>query len=234
MTAEVIFAVRPFGADPHYYANFGYYCSDPDEKAYPQGGQLCRLNLQTGDVTVLLDAPAGGVRDPQMHYDGTKLLFSYRKPNEEHFHLFEINVDGTELRQLTDGPFDDIEPTYLPNGKIVFCSSRCNRWVACWKVPVANLYQCDGDGANIRAFSSNAVTENTPSVLHDGRVLYTRWEYVGRSQLCYHHLWTTNADGTGQMTFFGNMFPTGMQLCARATRWQPSRIRECARCRGDA
>jgi hypothetical protein len=92
--ADVIFAVRPFGADPHYYANFGYYCSDPDEKAYPQGGQLCRLNLQTGDVTVLLDAPAGGVRDPQMHYDGTKLLFSYRKPNEEHFHLFEINANG--------------------------------------------------------------------------------------------------------------------------------------------
>jgi hypothetical protein len=124
--------------------------------------------------------------------------------------LYEINVDGTGLHQLTDGPYDDIEPTCLPDGDIVFCSSRCNRWVMCWKTPVAILYRCDPDGANIRMLSSNAVTENTPSVLADGRLLYTRWEYVDRSQLCYHHLWTVNPDGTGQMTFFGNMHPNGM------------------------
>jgi hypothetical protein len=58
--------------------------------------------------------------------------------------------------------------------------------------------------------SSNAVTENTPAVLNDGRLLYTRWEYVDRSQLCYHHLWTVNPDGTGQMAFYGNMHPNGM------------------------
>jgi hypothetical protein len=82
--------------------------------------------------------------------------------------------------------------------------------VACWKVPVANLHRCDGDGGNIRMFSSNAVTENTPAVLPDGRLLYTRWEYNDRSQLAYRHLWTVNLDGTGQMAYFGNMYPTGM------------------------
>ena len=208
--AELIFAVRPFGTDAHYYANFGYYCFDPSQKVYPQGGQLCRLNSLTGEVTILLDDPAGGVRDPQLHYDGRKILFSYRKGGTEHYHLYEIEIDGTGLRRLTGGPFDDIEPTYLPDGDVVFCSSRCNRWVACWKVPVAILYRCNADGRNIRMLSSNAVTENTPSVLPDGRLLYTRWEYNDRSQLCYHHLWTINADGTGQMTFFGNMYPTGM------------------------
>jgi hypothetical protein len=207
---EVVFAVRPAGPDGHYYANFGYYCSDPSEKAYPIGGQLCRLNLQTGRIAVLLDDPAGGVRDPQMHYDGRKILFSYRRGGTEYYHLHEINVDGTGLRQLTDGPFDDIEPSYLPDGGIVFCSSRCNRWVACWKVPVAILYRCDAEGRNIRMLTSNAVTENTPSVLPDGRILYTRWEYNDRSQLCYHHLWTVNPDGSGQMTYFGNMYPQGM------------------------
>ena len=207
---DVIFAVRPAGPDGHYYANFGYYCYDPNLKVYPKGGQLCRLNLPSGKVTVLLDDPTGGVRDPQMHYDGRKVLFSYRPGETEHYHLHEINVDGTGLRQLTDGPFDDIEPTYLPDGAIAFCSSRCNRWVACWKVPVAILYRCDSDGQNIRMLTSNAVTENTPSVLHDGRILYTRWEYNDRSQLCYHHLWTVNPDGSGQMTYFGNMYPAGM------------------------
>ncbi len=110
---------------------------------------------------------------------------------------------------MTHGPFDDIEPTYTPDGSIVFCSSRCNRWVLCWKVPVATLYRCDADGRNVEMLSSNAVTENTPAVLPDGRLLYTRWEYVERSQLCCHHLWTINADGTGQMAFFGNMHPIG-------------------------
>lgn len=209
--SDVVFAVRPFGPDAHYYANFGYYCFDPEQKVYSQGGgSLQRMNLRTSEVTTLLDDPDGGVRDPKVHYDGEKVLFSYRKGGSEHYHLYEINVDGTGLRQLTDGPFDDIEPTYVPDGSIVFCSSRCNRWVLCWKVPVAILYRCDADGGNITMLSSNAVTENTPSVLPDGRILYTRWEYVERSQLCYHHLWTINADGTGQMTFFGNMHPIGM------------------------
>ncbi|MFO7907552.1 MAG: hypothetical protein ACQESR_11965 [Planctomycetota bacterium] len=208
---DVVFATRPFGPDGHYYANFGYYCFNPKEKVYSQGGgSLRRLNPRTGEVTTLLRDPTGGVRDPRVHYDGRKILFSYRKGGSEHYHLYEINADGTGLRQLTDGPFDDIEPTYLPDGSIVFCSSRCNRWVLCWKVPVAILYRCDADGGNIRMLSSNAVTENTPAVLPDGRLLYTRWEYVERSQLCYHHLWTVNADGTGQMAFFGNMHPTGM------------------------
>ncbi|MFW6169011.1 MAG: hypothetical protein ACODAD_00875 [Planctomycetota bacterium] len=208
---DVVFAVRSGGPDPHYYANFGYYCFDPEQKVYSQGGgSLRRLNLRTGEVTTLLDDPQGGVRDPQVHYDGQKVLFSYRRGGSDYYHLYEINVDGSGLRQLTEGPFDDIEPTYLPDGSIVFCSSRCNRWVLCWKVPVAILYCCDADGGNIEMLSSNAVTENTPAVLPDGRILYTRWEYVERSQLAYHHLWTINPDGTGQMTFFGNMHPTGM------------------------
>ncbi len=208
---DVVFAVRPFGPDGHYYANFGYFCFDPEQKVYSQGGgSLRRLNVRTGRVTTLLDDPEGGVRDPQVHYDGRKVLFSYRRGGSDYYHLYEINVDGTGLRQLTDGPFDDIEPTYLPDGSIVFCSSRCNRWVLCWKVPVAILYRCDADGGNIEMLSSNAVTENTPAVLPDGRILYTRWEYVERSQLAYHHLWTINPDGTGQMAYFGNMHPTGM------------------------
>ena len=216
---HVVFASRPYCADGHYYANFGTYCTD-GKKVYANaiGGRLCSLHLPTGRVSVLLDDPKGGVRDPQVHYDGGKIMFSYRKGGTEHYHLYELEVARTPggvlaagaLRRLTDGPYDDIEPTYLPDGDIVFCSSRCNRWVLCWKVPVAILYRCDAGGANIRMLSSNAVTENTPSVLPDGRILYTRWEYVERSQLCYHHLWTVNPDGTGQMTYYGNMHPVGL------------------------
>jgi len=200
---EILFAARISGTD-HYYVNFGYYVTNPAQKGYRDGGRLCRLDLRSGQLTALLDDPQGGVRDPQMHYDGQKILFSYRKGGQPYYHLHEINTDGSGLRQLTDGPWDDIEPTYLPDGNLIFCSSRCERWVACWFTPVAILYHCDGDGRSIRPLSSNIVHENTPAVLPDGRVLYTRWEYVDRSRVSYHHLWTINPDGTGQMVYYGN------------------------------
>jgi hypothetical protein len=204
---EIVFAARKLASDGHWYANFGYFAYDANRKVYAEGGKLYRLNLKTGKLTTLLADSRGGVRDPQVHYDGHKILFSYRRGGTDHFHLYEINADGTNLRQLTDGPFDDIEPTYMPDGGIVFVSSRCNRWVNCWLTKVAVLYRCDADGSNIRALSSNNEHDNTPWPMPDGRILYTRWEYVDRSQVHFHHLWTANPDGTGQMTWFGNMHP---------------------------
>ena len=204
---DIIFAVRQPGKDGHWYANFGYWSFDPEGKLYGDGGRLCRLNPRSGELKALVDDPQGGVRDPQVHYDGKKILFSYRKGGQPYYNLYEIGIDGSNLRQLTDGPYDDFEPTYLPDGDIVFCSSRCNRWVPCWSTLVANLHRSDGDGGNIRMISSNIEQENTPCMLPDGRILYTRWEYVDRSQVDFHHLWTFNPDGTGQMIYYGNMHP---------------------------
>lgn len=200
---EIVFAERVSGSD-HWYVNFGYYCNQPDRMGFREGGKLWKYNLRTGEKTVLLDDPQGGVRDPQVHYSGEKILFSYRPGGTKSYHLYEINIDGTGLVQLTDGPDDDIEPTYLPDGSIIFCSSRCRRVVNCWISRVAVLYRCDGDGGNIRPISSNNDHDNTPWVLPDGRVLYMRWEYVDRSQVHFHHLWSTNPDGTRQMVFYGN------------------------------
>jgi hypothetical protein len=212
---EIVFACRQEGKDGHWYANFGYYAGNNQRKAYAALGRLCKLNVRTGELTNLVDDPEGTVRDPQVHYDGRKIVFSYRKGGSGSFHLYEINVDGTGLRQLTDGPYNDIEPTYLADGGILFCSDRCNRWVNCWLTKVAVMYRCDADGKNIRQISSNSEHENTPWPLPDGRVLYQRWEYVDRSQVHYHHLWTTNPDGTGQMVFYGNMHPGIVMIDAK-------------------
>ena len=211
---DVIFAVRqPKG--PHWYENFAHAITSPNKLAYGAGGRLCRLNPDSGQVTVLVDDPQGSVRDPQVHYDGEKILFSYRKGGSPYFQLYEIGVDGAGLKQLTSAPFDDLEPCYLPDGGIVFCSSRCKRYVPCWYVQVATLYRCDSNGRNIRSLSSNIEQDNTPWVLPDGRILYTRWEYVDRSREHFHHLWVMNPDGTGQMTFYGNMNPGDVFLDAK-------------------
>jgi hypothetical protein len=226
---EIVFAQRVSGRD-HWYGNFGHYSDghaghyappstpasvDYFKYAFGDGGRLCRYNLRTRELSVLLDDPQGGIRDPHVHYDGRKILFSYRKGGTTAYHLYEIDSDGANLRQLTAGPDNDIEPVYAPDGSIIFCSSRCHRFVPCWKTQVATLYRCKGDGSEIRMLSNNAEQENTPWMLPDGRVLYMRWEYVDRNQLLYHHLWTVNPDGTGVMVYFGNQYPGYVMIDAK-------------------
>lgn len=227
---QIVFAERRPGPDGHWYANFSYYGATQLPKGeyenvyhhgervtYRNGSRLCILDLRTRDVKVLIDDPQGGIRDPVVHYDAQKILFSWRREDGEHYHLYEIGVDGSGLRQLTDGggEYDDIEPTYLPNGDILFVSSRCKRWVNCWATQVATLHRCDANGQNVRELSSNNEQDNTPWVLNNGQILYTRWEYVDRSQVEFHHLWTMTPDGLRQMVFFGNMHPQTTMIDAK-------------------
>ncbi len=213
---EIVFAARKVNeTDGHWYANIGYYAHDPDRKAWREGAKLYRWHRRTGKFTTLLDDPRGGIRDPQLDYDGKRILFSYRRGGTEPYHLYEIGIDGSGLKQLTSGAYDDFEPTYVPDGGIVFVSTRCQRWVNCWLTQVAVLYRCDGDGQNIRPLSSNNEQDNTPWPMPDGRLLYTRWEYVDRSQVDYHHLWAANPDGTAQTNWYGNMHPKIVMIDAK-------------------
>jgi hypothetical protein len=215
---EILFCERNAGRDyaGHYYANFGYDCGNENHRLYgADGGRLAIYSPKTGSVRTLVEDARGAIRDPQVHYDGTKVLFSYRKGGTHHYNLYEMNLDGTDLRPITQGDWDDVEPTYLPDGGIAFCSTRCKRYVLCWLAPVAVLFRCNTDGSGLQQLSSNNVSENTPAVLQDGRILFTRWEYVNRDAVSFHHLWTMNPDGTGVMVYYGNMHPGGVFIDAQ-------------------
>jgi hypothetical protein len=217
---EILYVTRLPYDDGHWYANIGYYCDDESRKAYagngkPDVGTLSALDLRTGDVRVILDAQGGSIRDPQVHYDGRTILFAWRKAGTDVYHLHEIRSDGTGLRQVTDGPYDDYEPIYLPDGDLLFVSTRCRRWVNCWMTQVGTMFRCRPDGSDVRPVSPNTEHDNTPWVLPDGRVLYMRWEYVDRSQVDYHGLWVMNPDGSGQSVFFGNMRPAIVMIDAK-------------------
>jgi len=217
---EILFVTRLPYDDGHWYANIGYYCDDETRKAYagngkPDVGTLSALDLRTGAVRVILDAQGGSIRDPQVHYDGRTILFAWRKAGADVYHLHEIRSDGSGLRQITDGPYDDYEPIYLPDGDILFVSTRCRRWVNCWMTQVGTMYRCRPDGSDVRPVSPNTEHDNTPWVLPDGRVLYMRWEYVDRSQVDYHALWVMNPDGSGQSVYYGNMRPAIVMIDAK-------------------
>ncbi|MCP4784149.1 MAG: hypothetical protein GY903_25615 [Fuerstiella sp.] len=143
---------------------------------------------------------------PDLSYDASKVLFCFKPHNEKSFHIYEINIDGTGLVQLTDGPYDDLDPIYLPDGDhILFSTSRGHTYVRC--MPPTNAYvlaRSDTDGRNIYLISRNNEPDYLPSVMDDGRVIYTRWEYTDKPLWRAQSLWSVHPDGTQVATFWGN------------------------------
>jgi len=162
---------------------------------------------------VILDCPNGVVRDPDVSEDGTKLLFSMKEKSDDDFHIYEMDLTSEkyEYRQLTFGSgVADFECMYLPNGEILFQSSRAVQTVDCWKTPVSNIYKMSANGENIVRLGYDQVHTTYPTLTEDGRVIYTRWDYNDRTQMWTQGMFQMNPDGTNQTELYGNNsnFPT--------------------------
>lgn len=173
------------------------------------GGRLLTLEglRPDGKLTQLMpQAPLhGSFWRPDVSWDGRKALFCFKPHNEKSFHLYEINVDGSGLKQLTDGPFDDFDPIYLPDDHIVFSTTRGHSYVRCMPPTSAFvLARCDRNGSNLYLISANNEPDYLPSVMNDGRVIYTRWEYTDKPLWRAQKLWTINPDGTQVLMYWGN------------------------------
>jgi len=161
--------------------------------------------------------PPGSAMHPEVSWDGRRVLFAYcaadRSPEDtiqgqpgRHYSLYAVNADGSGLRRLTEGPYDDFSPRFLPNGRIVFISTRRGGWHRCGMPGCENytLTLAESDGSRPRTISYHETQEWDPAVLHDGRIVYTRWDYVDRHPVFYEHLWTVFPDGTGPAAYYGN------------------------------
>ena len=124
------------------------------------------------------------------------------------YDIFEMNVDGSNLRNLTNNPeFEDSEPCWLPDGRILFTSTRGGRFVQCgdWS-PVFGLHVMNGDGTDVHAITQPQDTEFYPSLLEDGRILFTRWDYVMKPYNTMQELWAINPDGTRAQKIYGDWY----------------------------
>jgi len=161
--------------------------------------------------------PQGSYQHLDVSYDGRRVLFSFCEaatvPDSgiegqrgRYYHLYEVATDGSDLRQLTDGPFDDFAPRHLPDGRIVFVSTRRLGWHRCGYPGCENytLALAEADGSHPRTISRHETNEWDPAVLADGRIVYTRWDYVDRHAVYYEQLWTARPDGTAAAAFYGN------------------------------
>ena len=211
---------------------------------YHRGGALKALDLRNGEARTLVEAPQGIVRSPCVSFDAKRILFAMRRDPRENLHLFEINADGSGLKQLTFAPgVSDFDPIYLPDGSIVFSSTREPKYNMCSQDIGANLYRMEADGANIHQITKSTLFENHAALMPDGRILYKRWEYVDRNFGDAHGFWSVNPDGTNQATVYGNNTAdpaavyygqpipgTGRVLCTLSTHhhnmWGPLAILE--------
>ena len=158
--------------------------------------------------TVYKPKPGHMIQHPELHFDADRLLFAMPGPQGA-FQIFEANIDGTGLRQITTdtGPdVDNGDPCYLPDGRIVFNSTRGFQAVPCedGNSYVANLCVCNADGSNTRMLTFDQESNWYPTLLNNGRVLYTRYEYANISHQFGRLLFHMNPDGTGQMEYYGS------------------------------
>lgn len=218
----------------------------------PGGGLYLLKNFKSGEpatecLTDSLFKEPGSFLRPALSWDAKKVLFAWCKhypqlaavadklnkanvPEDAFYHVFEMNLDGTGLRKLTHGKYDDFDARYLPDGRIVFLSTRRGQSVQVTKqtaaatlerkdlpdcyvrcgggaerpVAVYTLHTMNADGGDLTPISPFEMFEWEPSVAPDGTILYSRWDYVDRDNMPYMSLWAINPDGTNARLVYGN------------------------------
>ena len=199
------------------------------------GGNLCILSPAApgGKVTQIAPQLTGGLFGRfDLSFDAKRVVFAYRKDLKTNYRIYEIGIDGKDLRQLTfDSPdepkisecyggkggrfgrgYDDIDPCYLPSGNIMFASTRTQRVVFCLGTSVTTLHVMDSDGKDLHSISEGPITEIDPCVMDDGRVVYMRWEYVDKGFGNVQTLWSMHPDGSHSDHVYKNnvVLPGGM------------------------
>ena len=191
---------------------------------------MLRPATPDGDVIPVTDFNTGFVADCELSWDAKKVIFArrinnddrhwtevpYRKPilraenepvlggkDDPWWHLWEMNSDGTGLRQLTFGPYHDVNPIYLPDGRIMFSSTRIGMRDEYHGFPCTGLAVCNADGKDIHCIGFNLGGDREPAMLDDGRVVFSRLD------LFYSRLKTELTvqaifpDGTKNVTLYG-------------------------------
>ena len=215
----ILFVSRHQYKPDHHNTETMFQTGEINTASFEGGAALKTIDFANGgEVKTLLETHAGSLRDPEVHFDGGKIVFSMRNSIDDDYHICEINADGTGLRALTSAKgVTDIDPLYLPDDSIIFSSSREPKYCMCNRHIMCNLFHMDGDGANINQIGKSTLFEGQASLMPDGRVIYYRWEYIDRNFGDAQGLWTVFPDGTGHAVYWGNNTQSpGAVLNARA------------------
>jgi hypothetical protein len=217
-TDEVIFVKRNTYDANHYYTEY-------INSSWMPGGGIYVLNLKTGAVRSVVSNLSNGVfRRFDVSFDGTKIVFDFKKNNDSGYRIYEAEIAKGEARAVTVPPSDeaslistyrncyhhgtdDMDPAYLPDGGIVFTSTRSQLGTLCDSPDCftsPNLHRIELDGTKLTQLSVNATSEFTPTMLPDGRILYSRWEYVDKASAAIKCQWAMYPNGAASSEVYKN------------------------------
>ncbi|NQT13009.1 MAG: hypothetical protein HQ582_09695, partial [Planctomycetes bacterium] len=147
----VLFVVRPQYKSDHHNTATMFQTGEINTGSFQGGAALKAVDFgRGGEVKTLVELSEGVARDPDVSFDGTKILLSIRRNRDDDYHLYEVGADGAGLVQLTFGAgLSDIDPIYLPDGRILFTSTREPKFCMCNRHIMGNLFAMGGDGSNI-------------------------------------------------------------------------------------
>ncbi|MBL7185293.1 MAG: hypothetical protein ISS70_03130 [Phycisphaerae bacterium] len=220
---EIVFVKRkPYSSD-HYYTDINNgtsadrFLADNGIYVYDLRKQQERAVLTAAD----LPGGKGFIGKISLSFDARKVIFDFRRDPGSGFRIWQVNIDGTGLGQISFPPADearkvarwgkkwhtdDIHPCYLPDGKIIFSSTRCEHTILCGgsaALVAPILHRMNADGRNIEQLTASPVSEFCPVVLDDGRVMYHRWEYIDKGARVCKTIWSMNPDGTRPQELYG-------------------------------
>jgi hypothetical protein len=220
---EILYVKRKPYSSNHYYTDINNGTSA--DRFLPENG-IHVYNLRTREdrpVVTAADMPGGKgfIGKISLSFDARKVVFDFREHAGAGFRIWEVGIDGRGLRQISKPPADeadkvarlgrklhtdDIHPCYLPDGKIIFSSTRSEHTVLCGgsgALVAPTLHRMDPDGTNVEQLSSSPVSEFCPVVLANGRVMYHRWEYVDKGARVGKTIWTMLSDGSRPQELYG-------------------------------
>jgi hypothetical protein len=212
----ILFVVRSQYRPDHHNTETMFQTGEICTGSFDGGGAIKTIDLghprpsplpkgEGGAARTLLELRDGVARDIEVSFDARRILFSMRRNREDDYHLYEMNADGGGLRQLTFGKgITDIDPIYLPDGRIMFTSTREPKYCMCNRHIMGNLCTMDADGANLQQIGHSTLHEGHAAVLPDGRVIYDRWEYVDRNFGDAQGVWVCNPDGANHNIYWKN------------------------------
>ena len=152
---------------------------------------------------VLFDAGSGVIGSPSVTFDGNSLLVAMAREGEKFFHIYRIPTVGGEPQRLTDGPFHDIDPAELPDGRIIFTSTRIGTFEEYHQPPSRALFRMNADGSDIHLITATPIFDNEPKVMANGRIAFIRTDNFFDRGKVETHLHSIRPDGTDGLTEFG-------------------------------
>ena len=152
---------------------------------------------------LLVDAGRGLIGGPTCGYDGREIIFAMVPEGEKRFHLFRIDADGSGLKRLTDGCWHDFDPTVLPDGRIVFASTRIGSREEYHGNTARSLFALSADRKTIRPLTYHIVGDTEPVVMADGRIALVRSDNFFERAKVETHIHAVRPDGTGGQVLLG-------------------------------